>query len=359
MKKWKIACLLAAVWLLLGGCGGTGGKDMTVVLTTGFRKDEIFRIDSVSCSLPEIMVYLTNTQNQYESVYGQRIWETNLNGTTLEQNVKDTVLARMAQVKSMTLLAEENGIELSEEEKELAGQAAEEYFTSLNEKEAALMGADQNVIRMLYEEYALAQKVYEQIIRDINPEISDDEARIITVQHILFKTYTLDGTGRKVEYTDNAKASVYEKASGVLALANDGQHDFETLITQYSEDPKAVYSFGKGEMDPDFENAAFNLGNNEISGIVESGFGYHIIKCLNTFDREETDRNKLKIVEQRRQEVFGQEYDVFVESLARVLNEKLWDSVTFIHDPEVTTSDFFDIYNKYFSGETLSSAFSG
>lgn len=352
MRRWKIACLLAAVWLLLGGCGGADGKDMTVVLTTGFRKDEIFRIDSASCSLPEIMIYLTNTQNQYESVYGQRIWETDLDGMTLEQNVKDTVLARMAQVKSMTLLARENGIELSAEEKELAGQAAEEYFASLSEKEAALMGADQDVVRGLYEEYALAQKVYGQIIRDINPEISDDEARIITVQHILFKTYTLDGTGRKVEYTDNAKAAVYERASEVLALANDGQHDFENLIAQYSEDPNAVYSFGKGEMDPDFENAAFNLGNNEISGIVESGFGYHIIKCLSTFEREETDRNKLKIVEQRRQEVFGQEYDAFVESLTRLLNENLWNTVTFIHDPEVTTSDFFDIYNKYFPGET-------
>ncbi|MBD5459763.1 MAG: peptidylprolyl isomerase [Lachnospiraceae bacterium] len=352
MKKGKIVCLLAALWLLFAGCGGTDGKDMTVVLTTGFRRDEIFRIDSVSCSLPEIMVYLTNTQNQYESVYGQEIWETELNGMTLEQNIKDTVLARMAQVKSMTLLAEENGIELSKEEKELAEQAAEEYFASLNEKEITLLGVDQDVIGKLYEEYALAQKVYDQIIQDINPEISDDEARIITVQHILFKTYTLDGTGRKVEYTDNAKASVYEKAAGVLALANDGQHDFESLIAEYSEDSIAVYSFGKGEMDPDFEAAAFNLGNNEISGIVESQFGYHIIKCLNTFDREETDHNKLKIVEQRRQEVFGQEYDAFVEQLIRLLNENLWEEVTFIHDAEVTTSDFFDVYNKYFPGKS-------
>lgn len=349
MKKWKIICLLAAAILFLESCGGADGKDMTVVLTTGFRKDEVFRIDSVSCSLPEIMIYLTNTQNQYESVYGRRVWETDLNGMTLEQSVKDTVLARMAQVKSMTLLAERNGTELSEEEKGLAGLAAQEYFASLSEREAALMGADEDVVRGLYEEYALARKVYEQIIREINPEISDDEARIITVQHILFKTYTLDGTGRKVEYTDNDKASVYARASEVLALANDGQHDFESLAAQYSEDSVTVYSFGKGEMDPDFENAAFNLGNNEISGIVESEFGYHIIKCLNTFDREETDRNKLKIVEQRRQEVFGEEYDAFVESLIRLLNEELWDSVAFIHDPEVTTSDFFDIYYKYFS----------
>ena len=41
----------------------------------------------------------------------------------------------------------------------------------------------------------LADKVYRQIISDINPEISDDEARTITVQHILIKTVTENADG--------------------------------------------------------------------------------------------------------------------------------------------------------------------
>ena len=101
-------------------------------------------------------------------------------------------------------------------------------------------------------------------------------------------------------------------------------------------------------MDQAFETAAFSLETNEISGIVESGSGYHIIKCLSTFDREETDANKLEIVEQRRKEAFGQEYDEFADTLIKNLNEKLWDEITLIHDSNVTTSDFFDIYEKYF-----------
>ena len=42
------------------------------------------------------MVYLTNSQNQYESVYGPEIWKANAEGVTLEQNIKDTALARIA-----------------------------------------------------------------------------------------------------------------------------------------------------------------------------------------------------------------------------------------------------------------------
>ena len=57
----------------------------------------------------------------------------------------------------------------------------------------------------------------------------------------------------------------------------------------------------------------------------------------------------MKIVEKRRREVFGQEYDVFVASLTRTLNEELWAKVSFVEDDEIETKDFFDIYNQYFS----------
>lgn len=347
----RMACLLVGMLCLssLTGCGSKNEESNTkVVLTTGFEKDEIFRIESISCKLPEIMVYLTNTQNQYESVYGSEIWEANVDGITLEQNIKDTALARIAQIKTMNLLAHNHEVELSEQEEEAVAMAAKTYYESLNEKEKTLMGVDEETVQGLYAEYALANKVYQFIIRDINPEISDDEARTITVQHVLIKTYALDGTGAKIEYTSEAKADAYALAKEVWELAQEGT-DFEELIERYSEDNKGTYSFGKGDMDQTFEEASFNLGTDEISEIVETKYGYHIIKCINTFNRAETDANKVKIVEERKKEVFGQEYDTFVKSLTRNLNDELWESVAFIHDAEVTTADFFDVYGMYFT----------
>lgn len=342
----RVTLILAVLLLFLSGCGKKN-SDTRIVLTTGFQKDEVFRIENMSCRLPELMVLLTNAQNQYENVYGEEIWQTDLNGVTLEENVKETVLADLAQIKTMNLLAQRYGVELDEEERQKIKEAAEAYFTSLNQTEKDSMGADEETIENLYLEYALAEKVYQYIIKDINPEISDDEARTITVQHILFKTYVLDGTGKKIEYSDEARQDIYKKAREVLKLAKEEDSDFEQLVLTYSEDETGTLSFGKGEMESSFEEAAFNLETGEISDIVETSYGYHIIKCLNTFNREETDANKAKIVEKRKEEVFGQEYETFVASLTRDLNEELWESVSFIHNEEVKTTDFFEIYNQY------------
>lgn len=344
----RIGLIVVGVTLSLCGCAprtGKGGTGPRVVLTTGFEEDEVFRIEKSSCTLPEIMVYMTNIKNQYEDAYGEEIWDSAYRGETLEENIKNTVLARIARIKALNLLAQEHEVSLSQEELKKTAEAAKIYYASLNETERTLMGADEALIAQMYEEYALATKIYEYLIADINPEISDDEARTITVQHILIKTYSLNEENEAVPYSEMDKREAYQRALEVYRRARNGE-EFASLIAEYSEDENVSYSFGKGSFEESFEEAAFNLGTGEISGIVETSQGYHIIKCISTFDRDETDRNKMKIVEQRRKEVFSEEYSGFVEGLTRNIDEQLWESVGFIEDSEVNTSSFFEIYHS-------------
>lgn len=349
MKK-KIIGIAVLVCLLLfvGGCFACRRDGTRVVFTTGFGKDEIFRIENESCKKAEVMVYLTTVQNQYENVYGEEIWKTDFEGVTLEENIKETVLARIAQVKTMYLLAKQKGITLDEAETETIKEVAGEYFNSLNEKEKEAMGIDYDTVLKLYEEYALAEKVYNQLVANINPEISDDEARIITVQHILLKTYVSDGAGGKISLSPEQILLISHEADKLHEQAISENCDFEKLAEKNSDDGTITYSFAKGEMDPAFEEAAFRLETGEISEVVRSESGFHIIKCLNTFDREETDANKLKMVEKRRQEAFGEEYNAFVQTLARNLNRDLWEKTELIYDPEVKTDNFFEVYEKHF-----------
>ena len=318
----RAGVLLLAFGLLLSLTGCAGGETMEIVLTTGFHRNEVFRLADRSCSLAELMVYLTTEQNLYESVYGSDI---------------------------------RRGVTLQAQEEKLVQEAAAAYLESLSDTEKEAMGVTQELAEGMYRDYALADKVYREIIGDINPEISDDEARTITVQHILIRTVTHNADGTTTPFSEEEKGRCYEEALRVREEAVSGEA-FESLIEKYSDASESTLSFGKGEQEAAFEEAAFNLGTDEISGVVETSEGYEIIKCISTFNREETDRNKEKIAEQRRDEVFGQEYDAFVDSLPRNLNEPLWESVSMIRDEEVNTDSFFRIYQEHFHPEEQGTA---
>ncbi len=343
----RVLTALLTSLVFLCGCDASV-LDRKVVFTTGFAADEVFRIEDVSCSLSEIMLYLVNTQMGYENTFGSDIWSKQTDSGTVEDRLKDSVLAKVAQIKVMNLLARENGIELDESEEELAGQAALDYYDGLSESDINLMNSvSAEDIAGIMRERALADKLYDYIIRDINPEISDDEARTITVEQIFVKTYSVDEAGNKVMFTEGQKVSAYDRIRQAQIKIWNGEN-FEDLVGLYNEADESIISFGKGEMDSAYEDAAFNLGTDEISGIVETSDGYAIIRCMSTFNREETEVNKVRIVEQRKRQVFGDQYDAFVATLTKELNTKLWDSVSLVEGCSDRAGSLMEIYDKYF-----------
>lgn len=81
---------------------------------------------------------------------------------------------------------------------------------------------------------------------------------------------------------DADKKAAKKEAEKILALAKKGE-DFDKLVESYGEDPGMAespegYVFTYGEMVPEFEKASFGLEEGEISDIVETAYGYHIIK---------------------------------------------------------------------------------
>lgn len=341
--------VLLSYSLFLCGCSEQS-EVQNVVLTTGFEEGELFKIEDMHCNLSEYLVYLSNIKNRYGEDYGDAIFDISDGETTMANNLMDNALADISQIKAMNLLARENEILLDDSEKALAAEAASRYYSSLDEAEKNVLKVDEASILSMYEEYALANKLYEELIKGINPEISDDEARTITVQHILIKTYTTDGSGKKIEYSEKRRKEAYEKACELHALLTDTEilSDFEKVMKENTEGEPTDYSFCKGETDPIFEEAAFNLGKDEISDVVETEFGYHIIKCLSTFNREETDLRKQIIADERREEVFGQEYDEYAKTLLTYMNEPLWNSISMDLLKDVKSASFFDIYHEVF-----------
>ncbi len=113
----------------------------------------------------------------------------------------------------------------------------------------------------------------------VTPEEVKDvykQDNLATVRHILFLT---QGKSK------SEKEKINKKAEGILARARKGE-DFAELAKQYSDDPGSknnggLYKdFARGQMVKPFENAAFNLPLGSISDLVETRYGYHIIKVI-------------------------------------------------------------------------------
>lgn len=74
-----------------------------------------------------------------------------------------------------------------------------------------------------------------------------------------------------------------EKAREILKRINDGEITFEDAAKAYSSCPSApagghLGDFGRGQMVPEFENAAFDMQPGELRGPVKTQFGYHLIR---------------------------------------------------------------------------------
>lgn len=91
---------------------------------------------------------------------------------------------------------------------------------------------------------------------------NEDNIQTVTAKHILVKDENI--------------------AENILARINNGE-DFDKLMFKYTEDIGTQnnpdgYTFARGVMVKEFEDASFSLKVGEVSGIVKSDYGYHIIK---------------------------------------------------------------------------------
>ena len=337
-KKWiRIAALAMATMVMVTGYK-IGGNNIR--LTTGLSESELFKIGGSTFSVSEAMLYLTTEKNLYEQSYGADIWDKTLGDVTFEDYVKNSVKNRLAEVKSLVLLADEKKIKLSDEEKEQSKADAEVYFNALTDAEKKYMDVELDNVVQAYNNYRLAQKVYEELVKDINPEISDAEAKVIKVASIYAKTYTIDAQGNRVEYTDEEKAESKSELEELLNEINGGK-DFMTIAANYTDADQVEYQFGKGEMIQEFEDAAYLLKTDEMSGIVETPDGYYIIKCISDYMADETQENKALMIQEQKNKAFQEIYNPFVEKLSSEFNDDVWDKISFADMSEITVANFY------------------
>ena len=246
---------------------------------------------SAHISLDEYRYYFLSYKEAYDGG-DDSYWEEN---PEIKDSIREYVLREILRTYAMVSECEKNGLVLTQEEID--------YINMENAKFVSSMG-DQASFRALLDSYFLTPYLYNTLgeFSLLGPKLSqhyvdtgvllttDEDIRtyldtdaLIRCKHILIS----NDEGEDIEANR-------QLANDILTRLNNGE-DFDALMTEYTEDPGTEsspegYYFFRGQMVESFEDASFALEVGEMSGIVESDFGFHIIlRCEK--EAEHIDQN--------------------------------------------------------------------
>lgn len=325
LLKKSLALLLVAAMSVICFAGCTIG-DREIYFASKSRWHTVFKIGDMSCSRDEYRMYLANYKNIYGKVYDTDLWNGEYDTDTIEASIKSAALEHLTKVYSLNLFAQNNEITLTEQEMEKVEDAAKEYYDSLNRAEKKYTGASKKEVKEMYTRYALAEKVYKQLMGQVDETVSEDEARVMQAL-VLY-------------------VSDEDTANEIQTSINNGA-TFERLASTYNELDTTKVTFGRGTYETSVEDVVFHLDNDEVSDKIPTSDGYYFFKCINKYDEELSEANKANIVKERREAAINAVVSELDKEYYADLNQKLIDKLHVSDDQEVQTDSFFSVLDSH------------
>ena len=234
-----------------------------------------------------------------QEIYDKVLQNNQLTPKKFEESIRNDLLIQQVRdgLQKLTFIPPNNLAETlkatsQQREISIAEFKTKEYMTKANIAEKDMQAFyDQNKSKFLAPEQVKAEFVVFSLA-NILPTINVTEEEIKSFykanadkyqnQQQREASHILIAASKNAPPVEKAKAKA--KAEDVLNQIRKNPKQFEELAKKYSQDPESAKkggdlgSFGRGMMVKPFDDAVFSMKVNEISNIVESDFGYHIIK---------------------------------------------------------------------------------
>jgi peptidyl-prolyl cis-trans isomerase C len=236
----------------------------------------------------------------------------------LEELINTVLLEQEAQKRGIKADDAEVDAQLEALKKNTTPENFQKFLKQANMTESTFRGlfASEMVIRKLIEQDVAPKIVVtaEEVkaFYDGNPDLFKTPD-MVRASHILVKV--------DKNATEEEKAKALEKIKGIQKRVQGGE-DFAQVAKEVSDCPSKAQGgdldfFTKDRMAPPFANAAFSMKPGDTSDIVETEFGYHIIRVT---DRKEAgtltfDEVKPRIEQHLRSEKISQEIPKYIETL--------------------------------------------
>ncbi len=254
------------------------------------QENEEYVIDRVVAVVGNSIILESDIQNQYLNYRDQR----SIIGSA--RDIKCRIIEEILFQKLMVAQAEVDSVVVSDIQVEadldrrLSGfiqqfgsqEKMEEYYGK------SLIEIKKELHEIVHEQM-LAQQVQSAIVSnvDVTPSeirtffksIPDDSLQLITTEYVIAEIV------KNPPISIEEKLRVKEELNSIRKRILDGS-SFSTLAIMYSQDPGSASKggelgfYGRGQLYPEFEAVAFKLKEGEISNVLETEAGYHIIQMI-------------------------------------------------------------------------------
>jgi foldase protein PrsA len=339
----------------------------------------VAKIGAEKITVPEYKFFLNQVKETMlydagvvpESEEAETFWSTTkFNGEDAIAYARKKALENAKDFKVQVIKAKEQGLKIEQADLDAIDAQLDYYVSQSGGKDKAQeyfmkhLGVSLSELKGILKQVLLVQKLAEKEISSVETtedEIEDyynkypdkftntrfrmDAEEAVWARHILIMapmkmTEEQKKTAAEEELQEQEKAWNEAKAEAEMVLEKvKAGEDFVELVKQYSDDGSAQYGgdyvFGRGQMVPEFEAAAFDeLKPGETSGLVETQYGYHIIKLVEKIPQGEPV--SLECAKQYyefgvnviKQQKYQEKLDQWEKEYSIQLNKSTYDSIT-------------------------------
>jgi peptidyl-prolyl cis-trans isomerase C len=340
----SLAAILAAIGLAAANSlAATATPDTAPAAKPGSKLSELFPdavvakgkgVEVKRSQLDDAMVSIKSTF----AARGQDIPPDEMN--RLEQQILD----RLIQIQILLLRANDSDRAIGKETsaKRLDAIKARAGSEEVLNRQLKSVGTTTQELQTKMTEESTAQVVLE---RELKINVSDEDVKkfyddnpskfeqpeTVRASHILLSTKDPD-TNKDI--SDDKKAEKRKKANELVKRARAGE-DFAKMAKEYSEDPGSKdkggeYQFARGQMVPEFETAAFTLKTNEVSDVVTTQYGYHVIKLYEKIPAKKVELAKVapevkEFLKQQQAQKRQQDLQEYIDKLKKESNVEILD----------------------------------
>lgn len=290
-------------------------------------------VDKIAGILGDKIVLKSDLTNYIEDIERR--------GGEIPQNAECVLLERMLMDKALVLQAEKDSLPVSEDDINAELDQRIRYFImEFGGKEAVEQVAGRTIFQMKEDfrqsvkERRLADAMRAQIVESIKitpqevkeyyDKIPKDSLRFYETELTVGQIILFPKAGRDLEKFAIDELNDYKKQI-------ENGKSFENYARLYSEDPGSKQNGGRYEInknekqwDPDFKNAAFRLKEGQVSPVIKSKFGYHIIQMVSRNGDDAVIRHILRIPE-----VTQTEIDMSLSKMDSIRSKLIAGSLTF------------------------------